>query len=77
MTVLAGLQQHMRPHRPSLFWFPLISTPLRAACRKWSHETGKSLESNRSVGVLGDAPFEVFAAGREPALLEVLVAGRC
>ena len=30
----------------------------------------------RVVGVLGDAPFEVFAAGREPALLEVLAAGR-
>ena len=35
---------------------------------------GKSLES--SVVVLGDAPFEVFAAGREPAVLEVLAAGR-
>ena len=36
---------------------------------------GKSLQS--SVGVLGDAPFEGFAVGREPALLKVLAAGRC
>lgn len=36
---------------------------------------GKSLES--SVGVLAEpAPFEVFAACREAALLEVLAAGR-
>ena len=34
----------------------------------------KSLES--SVRVLGDAPFKVFAAGTEPALLEVLASGR-
>ena len=35
---------------------------------------GKSLES--SVGVLGDTQFKIFAAGREPALLEVLAADR-